>query len=172
MLKKLTRLLVLGAFMALPMAASAQYSTSELLVTASIGNVCAFENTQYTLPFGVYDYIGTNATTPLDQSTLIRVRCTSGFTGTVTLGQGSNADTGSTDAAPLRRMSDGATSFLSYALYTDAARTATWGNTLATGNAVVGSGNYADVPVYGRVAAGQNRPNGNYSDLVTIAYTF
>lgn len=35
---------------------------------------------------------------------------------TITLGQGSNADTGSTDAAPIRRMKANTSDFLSYSL--------------------------------------------------------
>jgi spore coat protein U-like protein len=88
------------------------------------------------------------------------------------LGQGANADTGSTDAAPLRRLKDSGTNYLSYVLYSDSGRTALWGNDATVDVAATGTGVADAHTVYGRVASGQNKPAGSYSDTVVATVTF
>lgn len=69
-------------------------------------------------------------------------------------------------------MSDGASHFLSYALYQDTGRTTVWGNTGGTGVANTGTGTQNALTVYGAVAAGQAVPAGSYSDTVVATVTF
>ncbi|MBU8898794.1 SCPU domain-containing protein [Corallococcus sp. H22C18031201] len=153
--------------------AHAATATANLTVTATVGSVCTISSG--TLNFGSYDPVVLNASTGVDLlgSGTMNVQCTLLGTAVVTLGQGSNANTGSTDAAPLRRMKNTASAnYLSYALYQDAARLVVWGNTAGTGLAYVGTGLSVPVPVYGTVSKGQNVPSGNYSDVVVATITF
>jgi spore coat protein U-like protein len=112
-----------------------------------------------------------NASSALDATANLTVTCTQGASTTLTLGQGSNADTGSTDASPLRRLSDGGDEYLNYALYSDSARTSVWNNDTGVSN--TGTGSSQAFTVYGRVAAGQNTANaGSYADTVVATVTF
>jgi spore coat protein U-like protein len=149
--------------------ASAATATANLNVTATVSASCSISTGA--LAFGSYDPVGANSATALDASGSVIVTCTNGAATTVTLGQGSNANTGSSDAAPLRRMQS-AGNFLSYALYQDAAHTSVWGNTAGTGVGHTGSGTATTVPVYGRIAAGQNVASGSYADTVVATITF
>jgi spore coat protein U domain-containing protein, fimbrial subunit CupE1/2/3/6 len=145
-------------------------NTANLSVTASVTANCTIATTP--VAFGAYDPITTNASTALNGSGSVSITCTSGASATVTLGQGSNANAGSTDTAPLRRMSDGGTNFLSYSLYQDTGRTTAWGNTGPTGVASTGTGAVASLTVYGAVSGGQNVPAGSYTDTVVATVTF
>jgi len=145
-------------------------ATSNLSVTASVSANCTISTTA--VAFGAYDAVGANAAAPLNGTGSVSVTCTSGASTTVTLGQGSNADTGSTAAAPVRRMKDSGTNFLSYALYSDTGRTTAWGDTSGTGLAHTGTGTLTALTVYGQIAAGQNVPAASYSDTVVATVTF
>jgi spore coat protein U-like protein len=120
------------------------------------------------LAFGSYDPVVAHASANLDGSGTVIVACTKGAVATVGLGLGSNAS-GST-----RRMTNGASEFLTYELYQDAGRTTVWGN--------AGAGLYSpgaapsktarNFTVYGRVAANQDVVAGNYSDTVVATVNF
>jgi spore coat protein U-like protein len=167
------RLLIAGTA-ALAMGAvsgtDAATATSNLSVTASVTANCTI--TTAPVAFGAYDPITANATAALNGTGTVSVTCTNGATTTVTLGQGANADTGSTAAVPARRLSDGGTDFLSYALYSDTGRTTVWGDTAGSGVAHTGTGTLTALTVYGAVTAGQNVPAGNYADTVVATITF
>jgi spore coat protein U-like protein len=145
-------------------------ATSSLSVTATVAANCAISTAP--VAFGAYDPVAANATTPLDGTGTVTVTCTSGDAATITLGQGSNPGTGSTDAAPVRQMKDTGGALLGYSLYSDTGRTTVWGNTAGTGVAETGTGAAQAVTVYGAVAAGQNVPTGSYSDTVVATVTF
>jgi spore coat protein U-like protein len=177
-MKKMNRLVVkvvaalsFSAFSWLSAApASAATSTANLDVSASVSANCTISTAA--VAFGAYDPVSANASSALAGSGSVTVTCTSGASASISLGQGSNADAGSTDAAPLRRMSDGGGSHLSYALHQDAARTTAWGNTAGTGVGHTGDGTATAITIYGSVAAGQNVPAGSYSDTVVATVTF
>jgi spore coat protein U-like protein len=145
---------------------------ADLPVSASVAANCTISTSA--VAFGAYDPTVANASTPLDQDGSVTVTCTSGASTTITLGEGDNADTGSTPAAPVRRMSDGAGTphYLAYSLYQDSGRTTVWGDTAGTGVPHTGDGTATTVNVYGRVGAGQNVPTGSYSDTVVATVTF
>lgn len=145
-------------------------ATSNLSVTATVSANCSISTAP--VAFGAYDPVSTNASTALSGTGTVNVTCTNGASTTITLGQGSNAGTGSTDAAPARRLNDGGTNFLTYALFQDAGHATVWGNTAGTGVANTGTGAQTAITVYGTVAAGQNVPSGNYSDTVVATVTF
>jgi spore coat protein U-like protein len=145
-------------------------ATSNLSATATISANCTISTNP--LAFGAYDPIVANASTALNQTGIVTVTCTNGSAATITLGQGSNPNTGSTTALPLRRMNDGGTNFLSYSIFQDSGRTTVWGDTAGTGVTHTGTGTATALTVYGSVAAGQNVPAGNYTDTVVATVTF
>jgi spore coat protein U-like protein len=148
-------------------AAIAGTSTSNLTVTATVTDSCSVS--AGTLAFGTYDTV---TGTAVDGTGTVTVACTSGASSTVTLGQGSYAAGGSSDAVPLRQMGSGSDR-LAYTLYQDAGRTTVWGNTGGTGVAYTATSSAtSDLTVYGTVDAGQDVPAGSYSDTVVATITF
>lgn len=145
-------------------------ATSNMAVSATVSGSCTIS--AGALAFGSYDPVSTHASTDLDGSATLTVNCTSGSNGTITLGQGSNANTGSTDIAPARRLKDAGTNHLSYALYSDSARTVVWGADTTNDVVYTGVGTAEPVSVYGRITSGQNVPAGTYSDTVLVSITF
>jgi spore coat protein U-like protein len=155
--------------MTLAPVADAATETANLSVTATVAANCTISTAP--VAFGAYDPVTAHASADLDASGTVIVTCTSGASTGITLDQGANADAGSSDAAPLRRMADGG-NFLSYSLFADAGRTTVWGNTVGTQVAHTGTGAVTNLTVYGRVAGGQNAPIGSYADTVTATVTF
>ena len=145
-------------------------ATANLSVTASVTANCTITTTA--VAFGAYDPVSANASAALTGTGAVNVTCTNGASTNVTLGQGSNANTGSTDAAPARRLKDGGTAFLTYELYQDSGHATVWGNTSGTGVANTGTGTQVAITVYGTVDAGQNVPAGSYSDTVVATVSF
>jgi len=168
------RMLTLAGAVALALGAAssvgAATATSNLSVTASVSSNCTISTAA--VAFGAYDPIGTNAAAPLNGTGSVSVTCSTGASTTVTLGQGSNADTGSTAAVPVRRLKDAGTNFLSYALYSDTGRTTAWGDTAPTGLPHTGTGTLTALTVYGQIPAGQNVAAASYSDTVVATVTF
>jgi spore coat protein U-like protein len=162
----------LAAAVAMAMAMTANIAdastvTGTMTVTASVAVSCSI--TAGTLAFGAYDTVVGAA---VQGSTTLSVTCTKGGTATVTLGQGSNPASGSTDATPLRQMAN-STNRLGYSLYQDSSRSVVWGNTGATGYSYTSTGNSNDpLTVYGTITASQNVPAGSYSDSVVATMTF
>ena len=62
--------------------------TSDLSVTANIGNSCTITTTD--LAFGAYDPIVTNKTDSLKKMAAVSSTCTTGATGTIALNNGGN----------------------------------------------------------------------------------
>lgn len=163
-----TTVLGLGATSAI----LADTQQANLPVSASVSANCAISTSA--VAFGAYDPAVANASTALDNQGSVTVTCTSGASTTITLGEGDNANAGSTAAVPLRRMSDGAGTphYLSYFLYQDGGRSTVWGDTGGTGVAHTGTGTSTAINVYGRVTGGQNVPTGSYADTVVATVTF
>ena len=156
--------------------ASAATATSNMPISASVAASCSIDASTG-VAFGAYDPAVANATTALDQTGTISTTCTSGAAVAITLGQGANADTtnGSTDAAPLRRMSDGQATptYMSYQLYSDSGRTSVWNNDTTGDVPVTGTGTAVSTTVYGRIPAGQTSViAGSYTDTVVATVTF
>lgn len=123
--------------------------------------------------FGVYV---PSSTSPRDSAGYVDVRCTCVVVDCAVFGYRLDlaaGGSGSTSARRLKRA--GGADTLSYSLFQDSARTATWGS----GPEGVGVvyllalfGSYQRTPVYGRLNAGQQVRPGTYSDApaVTILY--
>lgn len=151
-------------------AAHAGSANADLSVSASVSANCTISTAP--IAFGAYDPVSANASTPLDASGSVSVTCTNGAAATIILGQGSAPDAGSSDDAPLRRMQDGQGNHLAYKLFSDAAMSATWGNSGPSGVAHTGTGMEAQLTVFARVEGGQNVPAGAYNDTVVATVMF
>ncbi len=105
---------------------------------------------------------------PLESSDLdgvgnVNIRCDVVTPFSVSFGQGQGA-------FAQRRMVAGA-DWLGYNLYTDASRSIIWGDGVS-GSTVSATGDNVDLPIYGRIPAGQNVAAGLYSDSITVTVTY
>ncbi len=152
--------------------AMAQTATSNLTVTATVGNVCTISSAS--ISFGNYDPVTAHHGTTgidLDGSGSVTTTCTNGLAATITLGQGLAPATGSTPAAPLRQLANGA-NVIGYSLFRDSGRTTAWGNTSVTGLGVTGTGSALTSTIYGRIPRGQAAAAGIYNDTVVATVSF
>lgn len=154
--------------LALVSTAEAGTDTDSLAVTATVAASCTI--TGGTLAFGTYDTVSGAA---VNGTADLSVACTKDAVATITLGQGSNADTGSTDAEPARRMSDGGTDFLAYSLFSDSGRSTVWGNTELTGKSYTAATSDPETQtVFATIEGSQDVPAAAYSDTVVATVTF
>jgi len=146
-------------------------ATSNMAVSATVSNNCTIS--AGALAFGAYDPVSANASSNLNGTATLTVTCTTGASASITLDQGTHANTGSTATVPLRRLSDGAGTphYLSYYLYSDSARSTVWGASTAD-VAYTGTGTSGTVTVYGAVTSGQNVPAGTFTDTVVATISF
>jgi spore coat protein U-like protein len=119
------------------------------------------------LAFGSYDPVGANATANLDASpNALAVQCTKGAVAQIALDLGAHAQ-GNT-----RRMTSGGSNFLTYEIYTSAPRTTIW-NATNTVTYTAASKEKTNLPVYGRIPAGQDGPSsGSYTDTIVATINF
>jgi spore coat protein U-like protein len=144
-------------------AANAATSTAQFLVTANVNAACLISATD--LNFG--DYL-TGA--QLDGQSEITLVCTD----TTAWNVGLNAGTGSGATVNTRHMTGPGGATINYGLFTDAARSDNWGNTVGTDTVSgTGSGTTQFVQVYGRIPSGQTTSApGGYQDTITATVTF
>lgn len=167
------RLLRVGLLLALVAyvprgAADAATVTTTFLVTANIAVNCLIAASQ--LDFGDYQPKVANATSPLNGQSEITVTCTNSGTWVVGLDQGQFP--GATVST--RQLTGPGGSSLQYALFSDAARTINFGNTVGVDTVSgTGTGGPQIVTVYGQIAAGQTTAvAGGYTDTITATITF
>ena len=73
---------------------------------------------------------------------------------------------------PRRKLTSGGNT-VNYALYSDAAHTTIWGNTVSTDTvAGTGAGSAQNFTVYGRVPPQAAPAPGNYSDTITVTVMY
>ena len=146
-------------------------ATDNMAVTTDVGISCTI--TVADLTFTSYDptYGVDNDSTGSVTST-----CTTGGAVVLTLGQGSSADPGSTDASPIRRMvgttGAAAGTFLNYGLYQEGGRTTVFGNTSDTGGSFTATGGADVTTVYGRIPKEQAAAVGSFVDSVSVTLTY
>lgn len=140
--------------------ANAATATTTFAVTATVQAGCTVS--AGTLAFGTYTSVVANNTST------ITVTCTNSTTYNVGLNAGATG--GAT--VTTRQMLNGAAA-LNYTLFSDAARTKNWGNTVGT-DTVAGTGNGAAqaLTVYGTVPGAQYPTPGGFGDTVTATVTY
>jgi spore coat protein U-like protein len=156
--------------------ASHALDTGSITVSATVGDACNI-TVNGDVAFGSYDGVNTNATAALDAATTITAQCNSGSSARIDLNTGANGDSNLLNPARAMRINDSAAEApgLSYNLYKDTARLykfgkgGTGGATDQGGLDLATDGSSMTVNVYGRMAAGQVVPAGNYVDTVTVS---
>ncbi|MDB9308651.1 spore coat U domain-containing protein [Aphanizomenon sp. CS-733/32] len=151
--------------------AMAGTATSDLTVSSNVVNNCTISTSS--INFGNYDPISDNASSDLIGTGSVTVTCTSGASATITLDAGANPANGSTNALPLRRLSNGTTGYLNYyVVFQSGISVAYWGNTADTGVSHTGTGSASELNPIGTIPSGQNVPAGSYADTVVATVTF
>ena len=146
-------------------------ATDNMAVSTDVGISCTI--TVADLTFLDYDptYGVDNDSTGSVTST-----CTVGGAVVLTLGQGASAESGSTDAVPIRRMlgqsAGNAGTFLAYGLFQENGRTTVFGNTSATGASFAATGGADVTTVYGRIPKNQAAAIGSFVDSVSVTLTY
>jgi spore coat protein U-like protein len=149
---------------------TASSQTAVVPVTATVGATCTVSNSN--LDFG--NYTG-GSPTPLTGLATVTAHCGVGQPYAIGLSQGLYP--GATTTTRRMTITGGSgDASLGYDLFTDPAGTLHWGNITdgMTENVVQGTGTGGDqeIPVYGKIPAGQNVRTGLYEDtiLVTLSY--
>jgi spore coat protein U-like protein len=118
------------------------------------------------LNFGTASLLNSN----VDSTSSVSVTCTSGLAYAVALSQGTT--TGGTTTTRLMKHASTASN-VPYKMYSDASRTANWGNSTSDDVNGTGTGSAVNHTVYGRVPAQPVAPQaGSYSDTVTVTITY
>ena len=146
-------------------------ATDNMAVTTDVGISCTI--TVADLTFTSYDpTYGVNN----DSTGSVTSTCTTGGAVVLTLGQGANADSSSTDDAPIRRMlgttGAAAGTYLNYGLYKESGRTTVFGNTAGTGGSFTATGGADVTTVYGRIPKEQAAAVGSFVDSVSVTLTY
>lgn len=143
--------------------AFAQTASSNMAVSATVIKVCIVS--AGSLDFGNYNASSMSANT---STANIAVTCTNSTSYEVALDAGG----GSGATTTTRRLSAGGDT-LQYQLFRDSGYSQNWGNTSGSDVAAgTGTGSVVNLTVYGRIAAGQYRTPGAYSDTVTVTVTY
>ena len=135
-------------------------------VKTTVQGACTITATD--MDFGTYD---TTSSSPNDAQSVINHSCTAGTSASIAISQGSLGDSGSTDAVPVRGMTNGAYT-LAYSLSTEVGGLVEWGNTKAEGTAFLSDGTSTNIDVYGRIAAGLAVYAGDYTDNLTVTVEY
>lgn len=146
--------------------ANAGTASTNFQVTINITNACdAASLTAGNVDFGTHTFLDSNITA----SSNLTVKCTTGAPYQIALNAGANPATpGDTTT---RRMING-TNYVPYNLYSDAAYSASWGDTSTTGQlSETGTGVTQTFPIYGKASPG-NVPAGTYTDTVQATVTY
>jgi len=146
--------------------------TSNMTVSTNIGMNCTI--TTADIAFGEYKPTTDHASTALTADGSVTTTCTVGSSGKIIIGQGQHAGSGSSDASPVRRMAlSDDSSFLTYDVFSDSDRSASWTNVEASGVAYTASGSAQTMPVYGKIAAGQTgATQGSYADVLVVTVNY
>lgn len=138
--------------------------STTFLVTANVNVSCTIGATDLT--FGDYDPL---AVSPKDGQSTVSVLCTNSAAWNI----GLNAGTFAGATVTTRKMTGPGSYSLNYGLYSDAAHSVNWGNTVGTDTVSgTGTGGTQNNTVYGRIPATQNVGAGGYQDTITATVTF
>jgi spore coat protein U-like protein len=158
-----TRVMVLLSALFSAGSAAGQTASTTMVVSATVVKVCIVATTP--IAFGSYT---PSSASPVTATATISVTCTNGTSYEL----GLDAGTGSGASTATRKLTiTGDT--LNYQLFRDSSYSLTWGN--STGADVLtasGVGSLVTHTIYGRIAAGQYRTPGAYTDTVTITVSY
>jgi spore coat protein U-like protein len=151
------------SFVAFASPAAAASATNTFQATITLQANCQVASTN-TLNFGTQGLLAANT----DASATFQVQCTNSTPYNIGLNAGTTA--GGTVAT--RLMTSGSAT-VGYQMYSNAARTTNWGNTVGT-DTVGGTGNGSaqTLTVYGRVPVQATPAPATYNDTVTVTVTY
>jgi len=161
---------IVAGSMGLSATSSAATATGTMAVSTSVLMSCTISAGAMT--FASYD---PTASADNDATATITSTCTSGGAAVITMSQGGRAQSGSSDAIPLRAMfngDEGAPEELDYHLYSDSAGGTVWGNTEATGKSITANGSAQAFTAYGRIPKNQTVSSGTFTDSVAVTLTY
>lgn len=127
-------------------------------VSATVAQACRVSASN--LVFGAYDPLGAHQSLPLDAECRLKVECTRPVSASLHL-QPQGGTPGSAS------MVNGADR-LAYSLYHDPARLETWTDLPVDG----GGSRSVEVPIFGRISAGQEVLSGDYFDTIMARLDF
>lgn len=157
-------MLSLAALVFTPASSLAQVASTNFTVQITIQAACQI-NSAGNLNFGTNGVIGSD----IDATSDVIVQCTASTP--FSLGLSAGAGSGATVANRLMTSPAGAT--ISYSLYTTAAHSTVWGNTVGTDRQTgTGTGAPQTFTVYGRVPAQTTPAVGVYTDTVTATLNY
>lgn len=162
--KKIVSILALAG-LSMATASFAATATTTMLVSATVPATCSISAASE-----AFGNIDPSANTPVNgQPGTMTVQCTSGAGYSIAAAAGNNGGNATTG----RIMNSGANQ-LTYALYTDAARTNYWGTTATHEVTGIGTGAAVVLPVYGQINGGQAATAKalTYNDSVPLTITF
>jgi spore coat protein U-like protein len=143
-------------------ASHALTATSNFTVQVAITATCIINSA--TLNFGSQGVLTAN----VDQTSTLQVQCTN----TTTYNIGLDAGTGSGATVAVRKMTSGGAT-VNYSLYSDAARTTVWGDTIGTNTvAATGNGAVQNYTIYGRIPPQTTPAPATYTDTITVTVTY
>jgi spore coat protein U-like protein len=145
--------------------AQAVTATTSFPVSATVISSCLVVATP--LLFGNYS---PTATVPTDAANTVVATCTYGTSYQIS----ADAGAGSGASIATRKLTGGLPlGTLNYTLYSDAGRTAVWGNTANT-NTIAAIGQLLPTThnIYGRIFAGQNATIGAYVDVINVSLDY
>ncbi len=131
-----------------------------------------------TISAGAMTFVSYNPTATVDNdaNASITSTCTAGGAAVITMDEGGRAQSGSSDAIPLRAMWNGSegegAEDLLYHVYSDSAGGTVWGNTSDTGKSITADGTAQAFTAYGRIPKNQTVGAGSFSDSVTVTLTY
>lgn len=145
-----------------PGPAFSQTATTQFNVQVTIEAECLI-NSAGDMSFGTAGVLDTD----VEATSEIAVQCTSGTPYDIGLGVGPGA------SVAARLMTGPGDETVTYALYSDPARTDLWGNTIGTDTATgTGTGTEQTYTVYGQGPPQDAPAPGTYTDIVTVTVTY
>jgi spore coat protein U-like protein len=148
----------------------ADTDTASMNVSTTVAMSCTI--TAGAMTFASYD---PTATVDNDANASITSTCTAGGAAVITMSEGGRAQSGSSDAIPLRAMwngSEGTPEELLYHVYSDSAGGTVWGNTSDTGKSITADGTAQAFTAFGRIPKNQTVSSGSFSDTVQVTLTY
>ncbi len=141
----------------------ASTTTSTFTVQVTLTASCTI-NSASNLNFGSQPVL----TAAVNQSSTIQVQCSNSTPYNI----GLDAGIGSGATVASRKMTRGGAT-VNYGLYSDAAHTAVWGNTVGTDTvAATGNGAAQSYTVYGQIPAQTTPAPATYTDTITVTVTY
>jgi spore coat protein U-like protein len=143
-------------------------------ITASVAGNCTVS--AFSITFGAYDPLVTNASTPLDNVTnKVNVFCTKGTAVTsVSLSAGADFGLGPIGAGMRSMKSTVGANYLSFEIYNDSLGGTVWNttNTVSGTSTSKGSAINGGFTLYGRVPAGQDVAVASYQETIDATVNF